>query len=190
MPNFSRREQDGDLNPRRAVGAVLRPPPSGFSQIAGKRRRGAPPNFAYLFSHLFRILRQKISTMWPKVRSPGHFEWPNHTKSLNLHQSYNCWVINIKVSGVDEGERYPQNEYLGFLISVTWGQVNFTTSPLYVNGRNFNLLWMLPNPLNMVRIMILQVPIGNFTEKYHLWPLDGVPRSIRGHLRARTGFLQ
>ena len=52
------------FNPRRAGGgAVLRPPPSGFSQIAGKRRRAAPPNFAYLFSHLFRILRQKISTM-------------------------------------------------------------------------------------------------------------------------------
>ena len=49
--------------PRRAGGGGFTPPPSGFSQIAGKRRRAAPPNFAYLFSHLFRILRQKISTM-------------------------------------------------------------------------------------------------------------------------------
>ena len=88
---------------RAGPGGGYTPPPSGFSQIAGKRRRAAPQNFAYLFSHLFRILRQKISTMWPKVRSPGHFEWPNLTKSLNLHQSYNCWVIDTKVSGVDEG---------------------------------------------------------------------------------------
>ena len=91
------------FNPRRAGGRFYAPP-SGFSQIAGKRRRAAPPNLAYLFSHLFRISCPKISTIWPKVRSPGHFEWPYLTKSLNLHQSYNCWAIDIKVSGVDEGD--------------------------------------------------------------------------------------
>ena len=43
--------------------------------------------------------------MWPKVRSPGQFEWPNLKKSLNLHQSYNYWAIDMQLSGVSKGDR-------------------------------------------------------------------------------------
>ena len=79
-------------------------PPCGFSQIAGKRRRAAPPNFAYLFSQHFRTLCENFDPMWPKFRSLDQFEWPNHIKSFNLHQSYNCWAIDMKLSGLSEGD--------------------------------------------------------------------------------------
>ena len=60
-----------NINPRRAGGVFERPPP-GFSQIAGKRRRGAPPFLAQLFIHLFRTLCENFRPRSLMVRSPGH----------------------------------------------------------------------------------------------------------------------
>ena len=45
---------------------------------------------------------------------------------------------------------------------------------------------MPPDPRNILRIMVLQVPGGHSTEKCHRWPLEGVPRSSEvtiGHQR-------
>ena len=47
------------LNPRPAGGGKFCPPP-GFSQIAGKRRRAAPPYLAYLIPHQFCIGEQNF----------------------------------------------------------------------------------------------------------------------------------
>ena len=59
------------FTPRRA-GGCLNTPLSGFSPIAGKRRRSAPPFLAQLFIHLFRTLCENFRPRSLKVRSPGH----------------------------------------------------------------------------------------------------------------------
>ena len=88
------------VNPRRA-GGVLEHPPSGFSQIAEKRRRGAPPFLAQLFIHLFRTLCEKFGPRSLKVRSPSHVKWPHLRKSLNVRHSYTEWPISLKLSAIN-----------------------------------------------------------------------------------------
>ena len=52
-------------------GGTFRRPASVFSCIAKKRRRTAPPFFAYLSMHPFRTLPEKFSRRSEQVRSPG-----------------------------------------------------------------------------------------------------------------------
>ena len=59
-----------EVNPRRPGGCLNTP--SGFSQIAGKRRRGAPPFLAQLFIHLSRTLCENFGPRSLMVRSPGY----------------------------------------------------------------------------------------------------------------------
>ena len=90
-----------DLHPRRAGGCLNTPPPSGFSQIVGKRRRGAPPFLAQLFIHLFRTLCENFGPRSLKVRSPGHVKCPHLRKTLNVRHSYTEWPITLKLSAMD-----------------------------------------------------------------------------------------
>ena len=52
-------------------GGRLDAPHQFFSSIAKKRRRTAPPFFAYLSMHPFRTLPEKFSRRSEQVRSPG-----------------------------------------------------------------------------------------------------------------------
>ena len=76
-------------------------PPSGFSQVGGKRRRGAPPFLAQLFINLFRTLCENFGPRSLKVRSPGHVKWPHLRKTLNVCHSYTEWPITLKLLAVD-----------------------------------------------------------------------------------------
>ena len=55
----------------RPGGGVILITPTGFSRIAKKRRRAAPPFFAYLLIHQFRTLPENFSPRSSQVRSPG-----------------------------------------------------------------------------------------------------------------------
>ena len=108
-------------------GGLFDPPPCGFSRIARKRRRAAPPNFAYLFPHQFCILCAKISPRWPKVRSPGQVKWPYLQKSLSLRQSYSSWAIDMKISGVSKGDSIYKTYISEFLY--LWPEVRSISRP-------------------------------------------------------------
>ena len=58
------------VNTRRYGGVDINPP-SGFSKIAEKRRRAAPPFLAYLFLDQFRDFPENFKLMSYQVRSPG-----------------------------------------------------------------------------------------------------------------------
>ena len=77
--------------------------PIGFSGMAVKRRRVAPPFFAYLFIHQFCTLPENSSPRSPQVRSPGQVKWTYLKKYLGFCRDYSFWVINMKLSGVYKG---------------------------------------------------------------------------------------
>ena len=106
------------------------PPPSGFSRIAKKRRRAAPPGFRPPYPPSFPQLLWKF---WPKAM------WGQVTRSGQVTQLQNnfpiaprlqCFRESYETFGILWGHQCLQNVYLGFLISVTSGQVIFATSPL------------------------------------------------------------
>ena len=74
-------------------------PPWGFSGMAGKRRRAAPPNFAQLFEHQFSTLCWKVDFRSSEVRSPGHFKWPCLPKCLWSYKSRSFYLNGLKLAG-------------------------------------------------------------------------------------------
>ena len=79
--------------------------------------------------HFFRT-RENFRPRSLKVRSPGHVKWP-YLRKMNVCHSYAEWPITSNLSAIDiRNSRYLWNVYLGILISVTQGQVNFATSLL------------------------------------------------------------
>ena len=72
--------------------------PSGFSPIAEKRRRAAPPFFRYLLTIEFDTLCNHFSPRSPKVRSPGQFKVKNGFLSLRLRSGHTRYPIGFKPS--------------------------------------------------------------------------------------------
>ena len=119
------------LNPRPAGGGAFeRPPPSGFSRLANIRRRAAPPGFHPPYSPSFPQLLWKFrpNAMWGQVTRSGQVtqlqnNLPIAPRLQRFRESYESF-------GIWWGNQCLLNVYLGFLISVTSGQVIFATSPL------------------------------------------------------------
>ena len=128
-----------NLNPRLAGGGgVWTPPPSGFSRIAKKRRRAAPPGFHPPYPPSFPQLLWKFrpKAMWGQVTRSGQVTQLQNT--FPIAPRLQCFRESYETFGIWWGHQCLQNVYLGFLISVTSGQVIFATSPLYVNGQKIN----------------------------------------------------
>ena len=104
--------------------------PSGFSWIAEKRRRGAPPFFQYLLAIELDTLCKNLSSRSPMVRSPGQVKVNNEFLTLRLRSGHTMYPIGFKLSAFHKVIG-TYNLYISdFFISVTRGQVNFVTSPL------------------------------------------------------------
>ena len=72
--------------------------PSGFSRIAKKRRRAAPPFFQYLLTIEFYTLCKNFNPRSPKVRPPGQVEVKNGFLTLRLRSGHTKYSIGIKPS--------------------------------------------------------------------------------------------
>ena len=72
--------------------------PSGFSRIAEKRRRTAPPFFQYLLTIEFYTLCKNFSRKSPKVRSPGQVKVKNGFLTLRLRSGHTRYPIALKPS--------------------------------------------------------------------------------------------
>ena len=72
--------------------------PSGFSRIAEKRRRAAPPFFQYLLKIEFDTLCKNFSPRSPKVRSPGQVKVKNGFLTLRLRSGHTRYPIGFKPS--------------------------------------------------------------------------------------------
>ena len=121
------------LNPRPAGGGAFErppPPPSGFSRIAKKRRRAAPPGFHPPYPLSFSQLLWKFWTnaMWGQVTRSGQVTQLQN--NFPIAPRLQCFRESYETFGIWWGHQCLQNVYLGFLISVTSGQVIFATSPL------------------------------------------------------------
>ena len=129
MPDDIRRLQPAAFNPRPAGGRLNAPPPPGFSRLAKIRRRCAPPGFHPPYPHLFRKFCENFDPMPCEVRSPGQVKWPNY-KITPIAPRLQCFRESYGTFRIWWAHQCLQNVYLGFLISVTSGQVIFATSPL------------------------------------------------------------
>ena len=72
--------------------------PSGFSRIAEKRRRAAPPFFQYLLTIEFHTLCENFNPRSPKVRSPGQVKVKNGFLTLRLRSGHTRYPIGFKPS--------------------------------------------------------------------------------------------
>ena len=111
-------------------GRLNAPPPSGFSRIAKKRRREAPPGFHPPYPPSFPQLLWKFrpNAMWGQVTRSGQvIQLQNN---FPISPRLQCFRESYETFGIWWGHQCLQNVYLGFLISVTSGQVIFATSPL------------------------------------------------------------
>ena len=106
------------------------PPPSGFSRIAKKRRRAAPPGFHPPYPPSFPQLLWKfrLNAMWGQVTRSGQVTQLQN--NFPIAPRLQCFRESFETFGIWWGHQCLQNVYLGFLISVTSGQVIFATSPL------------------------------------------------------------
>ena len=115
---------------------VFEHPPSGFSPIAEKRRRGAPPFLAQLFIHLFRTLNENFRPRSLKVRSPGHVKWPHLRKTLNVRHSYTEWLITLKLSAIDIRTSIYETYISEF--RYRWPKVRSILRPLHYKSKEKN----------------------------------------------------
>ena len=90
------------------------------------------PFFQGLLTIEFDTLCKNFNPMSPKVRSPGQVKFKNGFLTLRLSSGQTKYPIGFKPSAFHKTiDTYVlQLVYLGFLVSVTRGQVNFLTSPL------------------------------------------------------------
>ena len=82
----------------RTGGGAKNAHPSGFSRIAEKRRRAAPPFFQYLLTIEFDTLCKNFSPRSPKVRSPGQVKVKNGLLTLRLRSGHTRYPIGFKPS--------------------------------------------------------------------------------------------
>ena len=90
--------QGGVLTRALEGGGAKNAHPSGFSRIAGKRRRAAPPFFQYLLTIEFDTLCKNFSPRSPKVRSPGQVKVKNGFLTLRLRSGHTRYPIGFKPS--------------------------------------------------------------------------------------------
>ena len=111
-------------------GRLNAPPPSGFSRTGKKRRRCAPPGFHPPYPSFFPQLLWKFrpKAMWGQVTRSGQVTQLQN--KFPIAPRLQCFRESYETFGIWWGHQCLQNVYLGFLISVTSGQVIFATSPL------------------------------------------------------------
>ena len=74
--------------------------------------------------------------MWGQVTRSGQVTQLQN--NFPIAPRLQCFRQSYETFGIGWGHQCLQNVYLGFLISVTSGQVIFATFPLYVNGQKIN----------------------------------------------------
>ena len=100
-------------------GGVWTPPPSGFSRIAKKRRRAAPPGFHPPYPPSLPQLLWKFrpNAMWGQVNRSGQVTQLQNNFPITPRLQY--FRESYETFGIWWGHQCLQNVYLGFLISVT-----------------------------------------------------------------------
>ena len=83
-------------NTRTGGGGAKNALPSGFSRIAEKRRRAAPPFFQYLLKIEFHTLCENFNPRSPKVRSPGQVKIKDGFLTLRLRSGHTRYPIGFK----------------------------------------------------------------------------------------------
>ena len=144
--------------------------PSGFSRIAEKRRRAAPPFFQYLLTIELDTLCQNFNPRSPKVRSPGQVKIKNGFPTLRPRSGHTRYPIGSKRSAFHKIiDTY--NLYISDFLYL-WPEVRSISWPHHYKsmGKNSNSsYWMImrQNHLNPSQSCIIRVlfmfQVQNFT---------------------------
>ena len=162
-------------------GAFERPPPSGFSRIAKKRRRAAPPGFHPPYPPSFPQLLWKFrpKAMWGQVTRSGQVTQLQN--NFPIAPRLQCFRESYETFGIWWGHQCLQNVYLGFLISVTSGQVIFATSPLKVNGQKINSVIFTLAQAFLSGTISYRTVVDTSSKKLYYLPLQRSFEVTRGH---------
>ena len=162
-------------------GAFERPPPSGFSRIAKKRRRAAPPGFHPPYPPSFPQLLWKFRPKAMRGQVTRSGQVTNYKITFPSRHGYNVSGKVMKLSEYDEVISAYKNVYLGFLISVTSGQVIFATSPLQVNGQKINSVIFTLAQAFLSGTISYRTVVDTSSKKLHYLPLQRSFEVTRGH---------
>ena len=121
----------------RPAGGCFNTPPCGFFADSKKTAARSAAGFSPTLSPIFLATFVKVSILC-HARSDHQVRSSDHTlqKTLQSRPSYSVWGKVMKLSEYDKVISTYKMYYLGFLISVTLGQVIFVTSPLKSMGKN------------------------------------------------------
>ena len=117
------------LNPRPAGGGRLNAPLRFFEdskKTAARSAAGFHPPYPPSFPQL--LWKFRPNAMWGQVTRSGQVTQLQN--NFPVAPRLQCFRESYETFGIWWGHQCLQNEYLGFLISVTLGQVIFATSPL------------------------------------------------------------
>ena len=116
--------------------------------------------------------------------------WGQVTRSGQVTQLQNkfpiaprlqCFRESYETFGIWWGHQCLQNVQLGFLISVTLGQVIFATSPLQVIGQKTNFVIFTLAQAYLSGIISYRTVVDNSSKKLHYLPLQRSFEVTRGH---------
>ena len=162
-------------------GGAFERPPSGFSRIAKKRRRAAPPGFHPPYPPSFPQFLWKFrpKAMWGQVTRSGQVTQLQN--NFPIAPRLQCFRESYETFGIWWGHQCLQNVYLGFLISVTSGQVIFATSPLYVNGQKINSVIFTLAQAFLSGTISFRTVVDTSSKKLLYLPLQRSFEVTRGH---------
>ena len=117
--------------------------------------------------------------MWGQVTRSGQVTQLQN--NFPIAPRLQCFRESYETFGIWWGHQCLQNVYLGFLISVTSGQVIFATSPLQVNGQKINSVIFTLAQAFLSGIISHRTVVDNSSKKLHYLTLQRSFEVTRGH---------
>ena len=130
--------------------------------------------------HVFRTFCENFDPRSYKVRSPGQVKWPNF-KITPIAPRLQSFRESYETFGIWWGHQCLKNVYLGFLISVTSGQVIFATSPIPSQWAKINSVIFTLAQAYLSEIISYGTVVDKSSKNLHCLPLERSFEVTRGH---------
>ena len=162
-------------------GGVWTSPHSGFLRIAKIRRRAAPPGFhpPYPLSFPQLLWKCRPNAMWGQVTRSGQVTQLQN--KFPIAPRLQCFRESYETFGIWWGNQCLQNVDLGFLISVTSGQVILRPPHYKSMGKKINSVIFTLAQAFLSGIISYRIVVNNSSKNLHCLPLERSFEVTRGH---------